>query len=87
MAATTYNVNRRLALKGGWLHLKEDLNRMLERELKSLNDEGYRVRWILQDEVNLFWYLGQLLRAILTLGFSYRRRGLMLIAEPIPQPE
>lgn len=57
---------------------------MLARELAALNQEGYRVRLILEDDVNLFWYIGQFLRAILTLGFSYRRKGLMLIAERMP---
>ena len=80
-ARADFNVQRRVSVKGGWLFLGVSLGSALRSALVDLNDDGYRVAFVVPDMPSPFWYLGNLLLAIVTLGFFYRKRGLILIGE------
>lgn len=76
-----FNIQRRVSVKGGWLFLGVSLGSALRSELVNLNDDGYRVAFIVPDQPSPFWYFGNLLLGILTLGFFYRKRGLIIVGE------
>ena len=83
-ARADLNVQRRVSVKGGWLFLGVSLGSALRSALVDLNDDGYRVAFVVPDTPSPFWYFGNLLLAIVTLGFFYRKRGLILIGERLP---
>ena len=76
-----FNVQRRVSIKGGWLFLGVSLGSAIRSALVDLNDDGYRVAFIVPDTPSPLWYLGNLLLGIVTLGFFFRRRGLIIIGE------
>ena len=79
-----FNIQRRVSIKGGWLFFGVSLGSAVRRALVDLNDEGYRVAFIVPDQPSFFWYVAQVLVGVLTLGFFFRRRGLLLIGERLP---
>ena len=82
-----FNIQRRVSMKGGWLFLGVSLGGEVRRTLVDLNDEGYRVAFIVPDQPSFLWYVMQVLVGTLTLGFFYRRRGLLIIGERLPVQE
>ena len=79
-----FNIQRRVSIKGGWLFLGVSLGSEVRSALVDLNDDGYRVAFIVPDQPSFFWYVAQILLGIVTLGFFYRRRGLLIIGERLP---
>ena len=83
MAQRPYNVQRRVAGRGGWIAMLsgESRGQALERALPELNAEGYRVAFIVEDKPSLGWTLLNALIAVCTLGFFWRTSGLLIIGE------
>ena len=61
----------------------ESLGRSLERVLPELNDDGYRVSFVLPDQPSIGWILLNILIAFCTLGFYWRRAGVLIIGERV----
>ncbi len=80
-ARADFNIQRRVSIKGGWLFLGVSLGSATRSVLVDLNDDGYRVAFIVPDQPSVFWHVGNILLAIVTLGFFYRRAGLLIIGE------
>lgn len=79
------NVTRRVSFRGGWIGLfsGESQGKALERELRRLNDDGYRVVFIVADRWNLFLRFIWLLLSVLTLGIWAKQQNLLLIGERV----
>ena len=79
------NVQTRVASRGGWLAIfqGESQGRALERVLPELEQDGYRVAFIIPDSFSLGKKLLNLLLAVVTLGFFYQVEGLLIIGERV----
>ncbi len=79
------NIQMRVSGRGGWIpaFMGESRGKSLERVLPELNDQGYRVAFVVDDRFNFFKIIINLLLAILTLGFYYQVPGLLIIGERI----
>ena len=86
-ARADFNIQRRVSVRGGWLALGVSLGSELRRALVELNDQGYSVTFVVPDRPSPFWYLGQVLLAILTLGIFYREAGVIIIGARIPRAD
>lgn len=79
------NIQWRVVSRGGWLAIfqGESLGRALERTLPQLEQEGYRVQFVLPDSFSLGKKLLNLLLAVVSLGFYYQVEGLLIIGERV----
>ena len=79
------NIQWRVVSRGGWLAIfqGESLGRALERTLPQLEQEGYRVQFVVPDSFSLGKKLLNLLLAMVTLGFYYQVEGLLIIGERV----
>ncbi len=79
------NIQWRVESRGGWLAIfqGESLGRALERTLPQLEQESYRVQFVLPDSWSLGKKLLNLLQAVVTLGFKYQVQGLLIIGERV----
>jgi hypothetical protein len=80
-----YNVSRRVVYRGGWIGLfgGESQGRAVDRVLRDMNGEGYRVVFVIRDRWNFFRLLVTLIVGIVSLGFIVRTPNLLIIGEPI----
>ena len=78
-----YNITQRASFRGGWLALLsgESQGKALDRVLPRLNDAGYKVRFVVNDDFSIFKHVFSLLIGILTLGFWWPVPGLLIIGE------
>ena len=79
------NIQWRVVSRGGWIAIfqGESLGRALERTLPQLEQEGYRVQFVVPDSFSLGKKLLNLLLAMVTLGFYYQVEGLLIIGERV----
>ena len=79
------NTQRRASGRGGWIPLfsGESRGRAVQRAVSDINDEGYRVVFIIEDKPSFLWMLLNLGVAIVTLGFYWRSPGMLIIGERV----
>lgn len=77
------NMQQRAPGRGGWIPMfsGESQGRAVERAIRDINANGYRVVFIIEDNPSLLWKLVQLTIAICTLGFYWRTSGVLIIGE------
>lgn len=83
MESGSVNRQRRASGRGGWIALfsGESRGKAVERAISDINDEGYRVVFIVEDSPGFFSKLLNVLLALVTLGFYWRTSDLLIIGE------
>ena len=78
-----HNVQLRGSVRSGWIGLLrgESAGSIMDRSVEALNEEGYRIVFIIADRWSLGRHLQNLLVGILTLGFVLYSPGYLIIAE------
>ena len=78
-----HNAQLRGAVRSGWIGLLrgESAGSIMDRSLEALNEEGYRVVFIIEDRWSLGRHLQNILVGLLTLGFVLYSPGYLIIAE------
>ena len=51
--------------------------------MTDINNDGYRVVFVIEDKPSFLWTLLNALVAICTLGFYWRTRGMLIIGERV----
>ena len=78
-------INRtwRVKFRGGWLGLftGESQGKAMERVLPEMNQQGYRVVFIVSDKFSLVKKFLVLLLAVVTLGFVVLVENLLIVGE------
>ena len=79
------NIQHRVTSKAGWIawFSGESQGRALERALPELNQQGYKVAFIIPDKWNPFKFLLNSLLFFVTLGFYAQSQNLLIIGERI----
>ena len=57
-ARADFNIQRRVSIKGGWIFLGVSLGSAVRTALVDLNDEGYRVAFMVPDQPELLLVRG-----------------------------
>ena len=70
--------------RGGWIGLfsRERQGNALDRALKELNADGYRVAFVANDRWSFVRYRLEVVVIICTLGLVARSPNLLIIGEP-----
>ncbi len=78
-----HNVQRRITIRGGLIGLLEgdSLSSATGRAIYGLNNEGYRVAFLIQDQWNLARVLLNTLVTVVTLGVVSSQPGLLIVGE------
>ena len=81
------NICNRAVVRVGWFALLagESRAKSITRTTHRVNAEGYRVSFIVADQLSLFGLLWNLIILILTLGFYSRSQGLLIIGERVDE--
>ena len=80
------NIQHRVTVRGGLIPALqgESQGKAFERALPVLNDQGYRVVFMVKDQWNPFkWFVLTLLLATVTLGLYYKTPNWLIIGERV----
>ena len=80
------NIQHRVTVRGGLIPalMGESQGAAFERALPDLNDQGYRVVFMVKDQWNLFkWFFLTLLLGAVTLGLYYKTPNWLIIGERV----
>ena len=77
------NIVRRVAMRGGWIGLLsgESQGKALERVIPQMNEEGYRVAFIIKDQFSWARRVLNMAIFIVTLGFVGFVENLLIVGE------
>ena len=80
-----YNIQRRVNIRGGWIGLfsGESMGSAIERILRRLNEDGYRVTFMVRDEWSFFRHVLNVIVTIGTVGILSHQQGYVIIGEKI----
>ena len=82
--AESINVCRRVEIHAGWvakLQGRRNVHAAIQREIESLNADGYRVVWIHPDSWGLLRTLWGFFVWLWTLGFFASQPGILIVGE------
>ncbi len=80
------NRTERVELKSGWLNIGESQGRAVDRAIRRLNEDGYRLVFITEDKWSLARKFFNFLFTCITFGFRGRRPSLLIVGEKTDSP-
>ena len=80
------NICTRVEIHAGWvarIRGRRNVHAAIQREIASLNANGYRVVWIHPDEWGFWRSFFRFLLAVVTLGFKRSQPGILIVGEAL----